>query len=359
MERSTQLWVGVVVLAALGGAVYKVSKDDATKGTATTTSADLPDLKASDDIDKISITNADKGETLLEKKGGADGKWEVTKPVQAPANQANVKQLLENMKELKAKEVIAAAPSDDQKKEFQFDKEKAVHVVAYKGADKKLDATFGKSGARGQMVMVEGKPGIYTASGYSSYLYARELKGWRETEIFKFDDANANHVIIENKHGKYSFTKGDKWAGSFKDKPIAEFDEEKIKDTLRSFKSLNAEDFGDAKSDTGLDNPEARITISLKDNAGNYALKIGKTSTGTSRFAQKEGDPTIFVVPQFTSDWALAEPAKFQKSKDAGADGGKNAPMPMGMPGMPPGMQMPPGMGGDPHGGGGADPHGH
>ncbi|MBC7052039.1 hypothetical protein G6O46_23810, partial [Salmonella enterica subsp. enterica serovar Enteritidis] len=73
-------------------------------------------------------------------------------PVVAPANQANVKQLLENMKELKAKEVIAAAPSEDQKKEFQFEKDKAVHVVAQKGSDKKLDATFGKSGARGQMV---------------------------------------------------------------------------------------------------------------------------------------------------------------------------------------------------------------
>ena len=103
MERSTQLWIGVVVLAALGGAVYKVSKDDATKGgSATTTSADLPDLKASDDIDKIQITNAEKGDVVLEKKGtGPDAKWEVTKPVQAPANQANVKQLLENMKELK------------------------------------------------------------------------------------------------------------------------------------------------------------------------------------------------------------------------------------------------------------------
>src|SRR6476620_9641167 len=168
MERSTQLWVGVVVLAALGGAVYKVSKDDATKGTSTTTtSADLPEIKATDDIDKISIVNADKGEVVLEKKGD---KWELTKPVTAPANQANVKQLLDNMKELKAKEVITSAPSDDQKKEFQFDKDKAVHVIAWKGSDKKVDASFGKSGARGQMMMVDGKPGIYTANGYSSYL---------------------------------------------------------------------------------------------------------------------------------------------------------------------------------------------
>ncbi len=358
MNRSTQIWIGVVVLAGLAGAVYKVSKDDSAKGSATTTSADLPEMKAPDDVDKISITNADKGEVVLEKKGtDKDAKWEVTKPVKAPANQANVKSLIDNMKELKAKEVIAAAPSDDQKKEFQFDKEHVVHVVAYKGADKKLDASFGKSGARGQMAMVEGKPAIYAVSGYSSYLYARETKGWRDTEIFKFDDANANQLTIEGKHGTLSFTKGDKWGGSFKDKPIADFDEEKVKDAVRAFKALNAEDFGDGKSpaDTGLGEPEAKVSISLKDNAGKYVLKIGKTSTGTSRYAQKEGDETVFVIPQYTADWALADVVKFQKPKDAGAsDAGKGGPTPMNVPGMPPGMTMPhgmpPGAGGDPHG---------
>lgn len=357
MNRSTQIWVGVVVLAVLAGAVYKVSKDDATKGTATTTSADLPDLKSPDDVDKISITNADKGEVVLEKKGtDKDAKWEVTKPVKAPANQANVKSLLDNLKELKAKEVISAAPSDDQKKEFQFDKDKAVHVVVYKGSDKKLDASFGKSGARGQMAMIEGKPSIYGVTGYSSYLYAREVKGWRDTEILKFDDANATSMTIEGKHGTLSFTKGDKWGGSFKDKPIADFDEEKVKDAIRAFKALNAEDFGDGKSpaDTGLAEPEGKVTINLKDNAGKYVLKVGKTSTGTSRYAQKEGDETIFVIPQFSADWALADQVKFQKPKDAGAGdaGKKDGPTPMNIPGMPPGMQMPPGMGG-------GDPHGH
>jgi hypothetical protein len=349
MERSTQLWVGVVVLAALGGAVYKVSKDDAVKGTATTTSADLPEIKVADDLDKITITNAEKGDVVLEKKGD---KWEVTKPVTAPANQANVKQLLENMKELKAKEVVSAAPSEEQKKEFSFEKDKAVRVVAQKGADKKLDASFGKSGARGQMAMIDGKPGIYTVSGYSSYLYAREVKGWRETEIFKFDDANASQVSLTTKAGAFSFTKGEKWAGSFKDKALADLDEEKVKDAVRAFKSLNAEDFGDGKSpaETGLDNPEATVTINLKDNAGKYVLKIGKTATGSARYAQKDGDPTIFVIPQYTADWATAEPSKFAKPKDAGADAGKGGPTPMAIPGMPPGLTMPPGMG---------DPHGH
>jgi Domain of unknown function (DUF4340) len=355
MERSTQIWVGVVVLAALAGGVYKVSKDDAQKGTATTTSADLPDLKVPDDVDKISITNAEKGETVLEKKGGgADAKWEVTKPVNAPANQANVKQLLDNLKELKAKEVISNTPSDDMKKEFQFEKDKSVHVVVSKGADKKLDVSFGKSGGRGQMAMIEGKPAIYAVNGYSSYVYAREVKGWRDTEVLKYDDANVSQVTIENKSGNYSFTKGgDTWAGTFKDKPIADFDPEKLKDGLRNLKALNAEDFGDGKSpaDTGLDNPEGKITISLKDGAGKYVLKVGKVATGTSRYAQKEGDPTIFVIPPHATELVLTEPGKLAKPKDAGADSGKkDGPSPMGMPGMPPGMQMPHGM---------PDPHGH
>ena len=358
MERSTQIWVGVVVLAALAAGVYKVSKDDAQKGTATTTSADLPELKAPDDIDKISITNADKGEVVLEKKGsGADAKWELTKPVHAPANQTNVKQLLDNLKELKAKEVITAAPSEDQKKEFQFEKDKSVHVVTFKGADKKLDANFGKSGGRGQMAMVDGKASIYGVAGYSGYVYAREVKGWRDTEILKYDDANVNQVTLENKSGTFSFTKGsDAWAGSLKDKPIADFDGEKVKDGIRNLKSLSAEDFADGKSaaETGLDNPEAKVTIALKDGAGKYTLKIGKVATGTSRYAQKEGDPTIFIVPMQATEFALSEPSKLQKSKDAGADSGKNAgPTPMG---MPPGIQMPPGMQ-IPHGM--PDPHGH
>jgi hypothetical protein len=319
MERNTQIWVGVVVLAALAGGVWYKAREDAKVGTSTTTAADLPELKAPDDTDKIVVKNGDKPEIVLEKKGD---KWELVKPVGAPANQTTVKSTIDNLKELKAKEVVVAQPNDDQKKEFEFTPEKEVHVQAFKGGDKKLDAFFGRSGARGQMAMVEGKPSIYAVSGYSSYLYQREPKGWRDTEILKFDDANANQVTIEKKKDVFSFTKGDKWAGTLNGKPIERFDDAKVADMLRSFKALNAEDFGDGKSaaDTGLDEPEAKVTIQLKDNAAKYVLKVGKVSTGTSHYIQKEGDPTTFVIAQYQSDWALDLPNKVQQPADAGAD---------------------------------------
>lgn len=319
MNRNTQIWVGVVVLAGLAGAVYYKAKEDQKIGTVSTTSADLPEIKVDSEIDKISIKNAEKPEIVLVKK---DDKWFLEKPVEAPANQANVKSLLDNLKDLKTKEVIFATPSDDIKKDNNFEPDKAVHVIAWKGDDKKTDLVFGKSGSRGQLAMVEGKPAIYAVSGYSSYLYAREPKGFRESEIFKFDDANVANWSIEKKDGTLSFTKNDdKWSGTYKDRPIERLDEEKVKDALRALKNLNAEDFGDDKTlaDTGLDKPESTVTINLKDNAGKYVLKVGNTATGTSRYVVKADSDTIYVISQWTSDWTVADVSKFQKPADAGA----------------------------------------
>lgn len=340
MNRSTQIWAGVVVFAALAGGVYYKAKEDQKIGTSQTTSADLPELKAPEDPDKIAIVNADKGEVVLEKQGD---KWWVTKPVKAIANQANVKTLMDNLKELKSKEVIFAQPTEENKKDYQFEASKGLKLQIWKGSDKKLDVTFGKSGARGQMAMMDGKPAIFAVSGYSSYLYGREVKGWRDTEIVKFDDQVVSQLTLDSKKGKLSFTKGDKWVGSFKDKPIEKFDEEKVKDALRTLKTLNAEDFGDGKpaADTGLAEPEAVVTVLLKDNAAKYTIKVGKISSGSARYAQKEGDETIYVIPSYAADWAMADVAKFQKNPDAGAPSKDKKGGPTG---MPPGMQLPPGM---------------
>jgi hypothetical protein len=344
MSQNTKIIAGVVILAGLGGAIYYAQNKDKQIGTSQTTSADLPEIKAPDDIDKVSVVNGEKGEIVVEKKGD---KWEVTKPVQAPANQSNVDQMVKNLKDLKAKEVISAQPSEDSKKDYDLVSAKGVHVTAFKGGDKKFDVTFGTSGPRGQMAMVDGKPGIYSVQGYSSYLFTREVKGFRESEIFKFDDQNVNGLTIEKKDGVLSFTKeGDKWTGTFKGKPIDRFDEDKVKDAVRAFKALTADDFGDGKTtaETGIDEPDAKVTIQLKDNAGKYVLRVGKVSTGTNRWVAKDDATTIFSIPSYSADWAMAEVAKFQRSLDGGAgDAGKKdghhalkgAPVPPGETDMP------------------------
>jgi hypothetical protein len=317
----------------LGGLylVQKSNKDEMvmhTPGAVSSTS--LPEVKLpTDDVDKITkiqIKNAAKGEVVLEKQGDT---WKLTKPVAYAANQQNVKSLLDNLKELKLKDTIDSGKN--QYATYELDDEKSVHVQVFKDASKSLDLFFGKSGTRGQMTRLSDKDGIYVASGYSSYLYTREVKDWRDRDVMKFEDGNVISASLTNENGAFSFSKSDdKWTGTYKGKPIPNFDPEKVKDMLRAYKGLTAEDFADDKStaETGLDKP-ATLSFTLKDNGGTQKISVGKTSTGSSRYAQKEGGPTVFILSSFAADWAAAAESKFQKpeTKDGGtdskADGGK------------------------------------
>jgi hypothetical protein len=337
MSREKLIIFGAVLLGLLGLLVYKQAQRDEAIGKPLTSAKDLPSMAVPEDISKISIVNGDKGEVVLESvpnpkptadaDGGAATIWMLTKPVNATANQQTVKDLVANLKELKVDAQVNLKLDDEVRKDKQLDASHAVHVVVYKGADKKLDALFGKSGAAGELAIVSDKPdAVWAVKGYSSYLYTKEAKDFRDKEILKFDDANASQVTITNSHGTLSFTKADKWAGTYDKKPVARLDEEKIKDMLRAYKALNADDFGDGKSlaETGLDKPDATVTIHLKDDAKTYGLTVGKVATGTNRWAKRPDDDTIYQITNYASEWVLSDASKYQAAVDAGAgDGGK------------------------------------
>jgi hypothetical protein len=315
--------------------VYRQSKKDDALGAPTVAAVDFPTIDAPDDVDKISITNGDKPEVVLEKvpdpsgassDGGAATMWTLTKPVKADANQQSVTDMLANLKSLKVDSRVNLKLDDEVRKDKQLDAAHAVHVVAWKGADKKTDELFGKSGAAGNLVVAASQPdAVYAAKGYSSYLYAKEAKDFRKKDILKFDDANLTQVTVANAHGVYAFNKGDKWTGTVGGKPIPRFDEEKVKSLITAFKGLSAEDFGDGKSlsDTGLDKPESTVTFHLKDGT-TPTLLVGNVSTGTNRWVKRTDDDTIFQITSYAADWATAETSKFQSAADAGApDAGK------------------------------------
>jgi Domain of unknown function (DUF4340) len=331
MSRDKLIIVGAVVLGVLGLLVVQQAKKDAAMGQPLATATDFPVIGAPDDIDKISLKNGEKAEIVLVKvadstappaDGGAAMTWEMSEPLKASVNQQAVKDLVGNLKEVKVDSAVNLRLDDDVKKDKQLDPAHAVHVMAWKGIDKKVDDFFGKSGTAGQLVMVANKPErVWAAKGYSGYLYTKEPKDFRDKEVLKFDDASASGVTITNSHGVLSFTKGDKWAGTFDKKPIPRFDEEKVKDLLRAYKALSAEDFGDGKSlaETGLDKPDARVTIELKDGAGTYDLIIGKGASASNRWTKRSSSETIYQIGSYAADFALSDVTKYQSAADAGA----------------------------------------
>jgi hypothetical protein len=350
MDTQTKLGVAVLVLAGLGGALWwqnKKQKEEAQSYTAEKRTADLPKLELSDDqiksIDKVTLErpagDAGKpGNVTLEKKGDT---WKVTAPVNADANSSNVSSLTSNLKQLKITEEIDPTPAAYEK--YGVADSKALHATFYKGTDKVVELWFGESGSRGQMTRLAGRDGVYAVKGYSSYLYEREVKDWRDRTVFKFEEDKVKAVDIVNEHGTFAFaatgaatgdagSKTVSWSAKFKGpkdaaaKALERFDEAKVKDAIRAYKNLNADNFAEATktaADLGLEKPTATITFTLEDGA-KKTLHIGASAEGTSRWAKVEGGSELISVGSWAADWALANTDKFQKPEekkkgDAGA----------------------------------------
>ena len=98
MTRDKQLSIGALALVLFGGLAVKQMKDDAKLGSKAAQEASLPKLESAEGAEKLTVTNGDKGEFVLEKKGET---WELVKPVAAKANGQNVKLALDNLEQQK------------------------------------------------------------------------------------------------------------------------------------------------------------------------------------------------------------------------------------------------------------------
>jgi hypothetical protein len=359
MNTETKLYVALGVLGVLGGGLYLQNKKEAEVAASHTLSgqaATLPKIDIKDEdikaIDKIVLNKAgeDGGAPVDIELTRTGEDWKLTKPVDAKANQANVKSLLDNLKTLKVAEQIDATTASYAK--YGVSDDKGLHAVFSKGNGVVLDARFGENGGRGQMTRLAGREGVFAVKGYSSYLYARDAKGWRDLTLFKFEEGDVTAATIRNEHGTFSFTKdGENWKGKLEKpkgtaEPIKDFDDAKVKDFVRAYKALNADGFaekGKTPTDVGLEKPLASVQLTLKDGA-KREVSVGATAEGSSRWVKVSGSDDIWSISSWAADWAMAEPKKFQKDKDK--DKKADAPPAGGMPaGMPPGMGAPHGMG--------------
>lgn len=354
-----KLLIAVGVLAVLGGALFlqnKKAAEDKRAHAYESIAESLPKLTVTDDdlklIDKIVIEQPAKKDGDTEKPASKhvlvrDGEtWKLEEPTKASANQSNVDSLLKNLKGLKIKEKLPGTDVQKTYAQYELGEDKALHATFFAGDAAKYELWFGKSGGRGQTARVAGTDGAFLVDGYSSFLFARDTKGWRDLGIFKFEDTAAKAVRIENEHGTFEFTKeGDAWKAKFKKAKggafaeLKNFDKAKVEDLLRAYKSLNASDFGDDKkpADVGLAEPLATLEITLDDGA-KRTLIFGSNAEGSSRWAKDPNKDQIYSVSSWAADWAVAEPKKFEKGADADkAEAGDPHGMPMQMPGMPAG----------------------
>jgi hypothetical protein len=332
MPTDKKLILAILVLAGLGGAVYlQRQKQGADLAAHSLESAaqSLPKITITDDdikkVDKVELTRSAEAEgsprenIVLVKKSEED--WALEKPVAAKANASSVKSMVDDIKRLEVKELIDS--SKDSYAKYKVTDDKALHAVFYKGKDVVLDAYFGEDGSRGQMTRIAGKDGVFAVKGYSSYLFNKDGKSWRDKTIFKFEEKDVTKVSLENENGTFSFEKsGEDWkAKHAKPKGAAadleKFDKTKLEGMVRAYKTLSAADYADGKKpeETGIGTPKATITFE-EQNGAKHVIVFGNAADGTNRWAKKIGADETFSVSSWAGDWATANVDKFAKTEE-------------------------------------------
>jgi hypothetical protein len=340
----------VVVAIVVAGYRWHLSgRKQADAPSLTAPSVTLPNIALADGdtgrITRIELTRPDDDDNsrmlrIAIEKQGAD--WEITWPLKTRASTSKVEALIDNLKNLYLWTVIDHGT--ELYDQYDLSETKALHIVAWKGAEKATDMYCGKSIVRGQLARVPGKEGIFALvnwgqKGYQGFLYTRSLRSWRETSILKFEEDAAIKVEITNRNGVFLFTKRmGAWTGSLTkyrkdgnlgkpEKDWRRFDGSKIKELLRAYKSLSADDFGDEsdKAGSGVDRADQTggiIRIGLRDDASDLTIRVGRLSEKASRWSPKDGrwalkdggDGTLFVLSPWTAGWATAGASRFENA---------------------------------------------
>jgi len=356
LTTDKKLYAALAVAVLLGGGLLlqrKSAQKEAQGHSIEARQAALP---------KLSFTkeNADKVTRIELEKPGKDGAaaqkvtlvkdgehWVLSEPLKAKAADENVKSLLDNLPELEVKERIA--PGTESYAAYELTDDKALKLSAFEGDKPVLQLCFGKGGSRGQSMRIVGTDGVFAVKGYSSYLYGRDVKGWRDRKIASVDTAKVKTMTVANENGTFTFERESgsgeeaKWKAKVKApkataaKELEKFDNAKAADLLRAFKDLTAVDFGDGKQpgELGLDKPVATVTFTLEDGTSSV-IDFGATAEGTNRWARKAGVDQLFSISSWTAGWATADAKRFQEAKPG--DSKPSSPAPAGMPPM---MQMP------------------
>ena len=177
-QRNIRLRVAATVALMLAIAPGCKKKDEV--GSTVALSTEFPELRVVPaEIDRITLTNGSRLETKFEKR---DGGWTITSPLPAgPANAEAVQAILQNLSEIKVTEQLSASARPEDLASYELTPDKAIHVVVARSGSMVADLWFGKSGGRGQMLRVGNNKAIWTARGYSSYIYSKELNQFQDS----------------------------------------------------------------------------------------------------------------------------------------------------------------------------------
>lgn len=273
------LLAAVIVLAALGGALYwsnRKQKAEAAKPSAGTTTKIL--TIPEDQIKEVTLKKTGAEPTVLQM--GADGKWQLTEPKAQRADQDTAKSLVSSLSTLNADKVVEDKATDLSPYGLNSP---TLDVAVLKKDGKSQDFLVGDDTPTGggAYAKLAGDPHVYTIASYVKSSLDKTPNDLRDKRLLTFDQDKLTRVDLQPAGGEnIEFGKNNQndWQ-ILKPKPLRA-DGSQVEELIRKLK--------DAKMDATISDEDAKkaaaayasgskvATASVTDSSGTESLEVRK-----------------------------------------------------------------------------------
>ncbi len=294
--KANPLLIAVIVLAALGGAVYYTNEHPPADDEAKPALVDTKD----ENITEVTIAKA--GQEPITVLRGDDSKWKFGGSLSAvPADDSAIGLMITNLASIDADRVVEDQVSDWTPYGLVGDGELAVDVKFKEGDPKKV--IFGRESPTGSNVFarIEGDPKLYTAYNYVKSSFDKTAFDWRDKELLQVDEAKVSRVKLDIGDRGFEFGKTGEGKWQILQPGPMRGDNFSVGDLARAIQTAQmtsvVSESGDAPG-VSFDRPYA--TAEVVDEKGAHTMTIAHS--GDLYYAKSSDQPGVYEISSTTAE---------------------------------------------------------
>ncbi len=280
-----------------------------------------------EDVTRISISG--KGnEVNLEKRGGT---WIITEPLEYPANQTLVEDLLEKAGELATVNVVSSNPANHDLYEVGTDSGVLVQLYGGQEGNRRMLSVFiGKMTSDFNHTYIRrfSEDDVHTASGLVSGYFNKTVSAWRDRTIFSLPLESLEQVSVVGEDTDYTLAR----RGSLPEAPDAPWvirtadgvtaaDSLQAMTIIRRVATLTASAFPEPGEviEADWENPLLTITGRLVDGSLIEVTAFDRPEDSSRYYVKTGGGETVFLMYRSNLDAVLRPVEDLMAKEEAGS----------------------------------------
>ena len=264
--------------------------------------AELPALPAlaAASVDRIEIARATKEKVILRRDD--DGKWVVTAPFEAPADEPGLRRLLNLYKD---GVVMDARLDEGNLEQYGLDFQNGVVVELFTGGDVPTVSYVVGMDTRGgsSFVRLKDDETVYRARVGGRYQYDRDAEDWRERMVVAEDASDVIELSVQRGEDLWRFQTmdpamtdggpGGRW--TLVEDPTFDLDDRTVDALVKQLTTLRAGRILPADYDGGFDEPASVATLTFSDGE-QLVLTVGSRSTERTSYVRRGDREFVYQV---------------------------------------------------------------